>query len=778
MPNGEESTSLRKLTITLSGGLDVTGRDRDRLVDGGPMLRDMRNVMISKGHIVPMPELLESQDIGMHDSLVPWPWISTDFDLDGYTPEEGEHEWAYQYGSQAGEIPVWIDHLIVPGQFEETLPEVPAPNGGINSDGFRQKLLRVVVTSKNAYTYWGKIGNPRDDLWNQANLNLFGRTSGATLTVTNGSDIVSCSGSLFHTLVTIPDRASVAGGWIFQKVDVGGDIHVHEVMEILTDHQLRIDRPYTGPNDTDLWFGAGGNFQYRGAGGAYMNEFSHRVVATTDASLQFLYNGPTGTRPATVYWAGRAAGGGQQIFQPFSGPQRLTGGYNTAILAADLDQDLSYACIVFSRYPHEHDSPPASGNPGHDYDPQLFDINGIEVLPSGQVMIGGSALIDENFSPIYGLYYSRLWHSDIGRAYLWNNAAGTGGALDLITHRGALLAFKKFGNQYTAHFPQGIAVGYFTGDPYQPVEWRETFADVGALCPRTILTIGGNQFFLGTDYRCHFFDGQRTRPITESPIEALVKFPVNELRYSASAVYDNVNEQVWLLVSPYSKTRADTASDNNRGKSFVLVWDIKRDQWSRPIDTDWVVGCLSAPYRDYDIDDWVMAMGISSASLSGAPAQPSSMYQAMRLVDSSWWASPYRFVSQRRQQFHRASNESSFTLSALDFQEVDVKKVIDHIDVYFARFYLPADDDMTVELRVNINGDLENYVNDTKTLTETENTSTDQEAIVRFFFDAEGFEQATLTTILEGDKTDFNISGAIEKYVIYYQVLSEDQVAN
>lgn len=774
MANGE-GKDLKKLTIPLTGGMDITGRDRTRLTDGGPMIRDMRNVMLSKGHVVPIPEFLDPNEIGIYDSMIPWPRSRIDV-ADAEVPEPGRMDWSYQYGTQPGEIPVWMDHQIVPGQFERPITENPAPAGGWNSDGSRQKLLRVVVTSKNAWTYWGDTDwiTPPDNYWNQAALGLFGRVSGATLTVTNGSDEVQCSAGLFDPNEITINRTSMCGGWIFYMLEAG-NLHTHEVLAVLTSTKIRIDRPYAGPTATVAWFGGGGGFNYRGGGGAYMNEFSFRVATTTNASLQFLYNGPTGTRESTLFWAGRAAGGGAQLGVQYNENE----GYNPAVLAANLNTTLTYSSITFARNPHEHNEPAGGGNPpGHDYDDQMFDICGIEVLPSGQVVIAGSAKLTRLSGVDSGLYHSRIWHSDIGRAYFWNTASGTGGALDLISLPGALQAFKKFGNQYTAHFPRGIAVGYFTGDPYQPIEWRETFAGVGAMAPRTILTIDGNQFFLGTDYRCHFFDGQRTRPINEAPIEALVRFPINELRYCVSAIHDAVNDQVWLLVSPYSRTQADQAASEGRGKSFVLVWDIARDEWSRPMDSDWIIGCLSPPYRDYDVDDWVMGVGISSASLARAPAQPSSMYQAMRLVDSSWWASPYRFVSQRRQEFHRANDESSFTLSALDFKEVDVNKVIDHIDVYFARFYMPSDDDMTVELRVNINGDLENYVSDTKTLTESQNTSNDQEVIVRFFFDAESFEQATLTTVLEGGKANFNLSGAIEKYVIYYQVLSEDQVAN
>jgi hypothetical protein len=747
MANGE-SKSLRKLTIPLSGGLDVTGRDRTRLVDGGPMLRDMRNVMISKGHIVPLPEMVDPRSIGIVKDL---------------EPETANREPAiWHLGPYPGEIPVAIEHLYSPGQFERSYPVNPAPASGYNSDGFTGEVYTIVLTSKYAHTFYGEAlgASPPDDVWNTARPIMLRAAGFGTVSLVNGSTTVTSTGTPFDSVPATANRIAPSEGWKIRIQDTAGPTwREYEVIHITSSTQLTIDRGYEGATEGVNWSKV--VFYAAGGGGAYMDEYSFRDHVIGNALGQFPRSSSLGDRNQPLLWAGRAACGGQELGSHYNDQ----GGYNPGVCATELNNQPSSNTIIFSRNPHEMDATI------HDYDDQLFDISGIEILPSAQVVVAGSARLARTTNVGAGLYSARIWHSDVAFPYYWNDAARTGGVIDLILYPGPLYAFKKFGNQYTVHFRNGIAVGYYTGDPYQPLEYRETFADIGALSPRTLLTIDGNQFFLGHDYRFHMFDGQRTRTINSSPVEALVPFPKNELRYAVSAIYDDINRQVWVTVSPYSKRRADQAAATGRGKTFFLLWDIETNTWSRPIDTDWIIGCLSSPFRDPQSQDWLMGIGLSTASMSGAPTQPASMYQVMRLVDSSWWKSPYRFVSENKQEFRRFEDSSQFTLSALDFKEVDV-----HIDVYFTRLYLPSDDDMDIELRLNINGDPENYVSDTKTLTEDQNTNVDEEKIVQFFFDAEGFEQATLTVLLEDDKTDFNISGAIEKLVIYYQTLTETQV--
>jgi hypothetical protein len=231
----------------------------------------------------------------------------------------------------------------------------------------------------------------------------------------------------------------------------------------------------------------------------------------------------------------------------------------------------------------------ASGTP-LDTIPNVTEINGLDILEDGRVIIAVSELADTIGvnAKKDGTYFAnaRLRYSDLTDQKSWNTSPA--GFVDVTSGGiGQIQAFARFGRDYAIHYRDGIALASPTGAANPPLAIRRTKSHVGSSHYRTIRNLNGVQFFVGVDDVIYQFDGSKSIPVNNSFRDRLRTHQKDETSwrmFAAGDTYYNEYQVYWVnpaagLARPTECFSLDLNTGDPRWEMFPLEIYFVSDYW-------------------------------------------------------------------------------------------------------------------------------------------------------------------------------------------------------
>lgn len=381
-------------------------------------------------------------------------------------------------------------------------------SGGCPFTTFTQPTaFTIMVTNRQAYIY-SQAGGAS---WK----NVTPKYTTGTLSVTNGSTLVTGLGTTWFTAGLTPFNHILIGGVWYQ------------ICAINTDTSLDLTTAYAGSTAGGLTYTVQRTWDFPSASATSTNRVVLQSLIYVCLFNQNLYI-------AGNYVGGAASGSREPAIIKVSG---IFGASPTS----------SY---ILGR---------AAVNPGQDNLPTLNQITGIQCLQDGRVVVSGCTDSSEGV-----IFYSSNLVDNV-----WS--APPGGNTPVVVRPGPIYALGKLGNNLTLHYQDGIVLGIPTGLADPPLAFQNTPATVGCYSPRTLQTMGGVEIFMSADANIFTFDGNHTVPIGN---EIRNQFAGASALYMQTTVHAAVNHRwnEYTIYSPFF-------SGLNSGDTNAFTFRVDDGSW-------------------------------------------------------------------------------------------------------------------------------------------------------------------------------------------------------
>jgi hypothetical protein len=177
-------------------------------------------------------------------------------------------------------------------------------------------------------------------------------------------------------------------------------------------------------------------------------------------------------------------------------------------------------------------------SPGLDNIATLDNITGLQLLQDGRVVITGND--------------ARVLYSSHLNQTVWNTTPG--GFTDVTILPGAITALGNMGSSLTLHYAEGVVLAYPTGEADPPLTYQRSRARVGCLAPRTLKFNAGTERYLGSDLNVHEFNGFYSQPIGDDIRPTVSGYSVSGMRSHMHATVDTYRNEYILLNENYPNT--------------------------------------------------------------------------------------------------------------------------------------------------------------------------------------------------------------------------------
>lgn len=173
----------------------------------------------------------------------------------------------------------------------------------------------------------------------------------------------------------------------------------------------------------------------------------------------------------------------------------------------------------------------------------IGSISGLAVLPDSRVVITGDQ--------------STLFYSSNLVNTVWS---ATPAGFTIVEHKsGAIHTLGWLGSNLTLHFETGIVFGLLTGQSDPPLNFQDSQATVGCVCPMTLREWNRVQYFVGFDSNVYVFNGATAIPVGEDIKNTLSSYLIEDMKNNLFAAVNNKwSEYTLYMYSASSVTMAWT----------------------------------------------------------------------------------------------------------------------------------------------------------------------------------------------------------------------------